>query len=245
MSKSIEIFINNNNYNYPRISNLDNETFFIFDNDLNFVNYILNSFKKNIFFCEYDIEPDNMGTLEIRIKKSSYFINRYITTEEFISSGYPIHWCKKLVDFSHTVDFDKIKILDILHNNNEWKRITLLLLPPMKDSNYESFITNPFVLGPDHTVFKNLILRSYINCLIFNSKISSLNKLLDFLIKPSIKKIKILINNNSDDIKLVTLCYDRNKFNAFIYAWFNNQIGDNKKENEKIQKGFKTITSIL
>ncbi|ADT91111.1 virion assembly protein [Cotia virus SPAn232] len=248
MSKSIDIDIIRIKDNiYPRIFNLDIETFCIVGNKIKFIKDIIKSlYEFNIFMCEYNITPDKLGTLEVNLLNSSFKINnRFITIEEFKSYGCPLHWCKYIQYTYNDNDYDNIKIYDMIYKyNNDWSRIIFLQCPYIKDSSYETFLTNPFSIGSDHSAFKNILIRSYINSLIFNNKTSPLYNFLNYLVQPKIKKIKVLIDNNSyDDLKLVTLSYDRNRFNAFIYAWFNKQaITSNKKENENIEKELKLLS---
>ncbi|APG58299.1 core protein D3-like protein [BeAn 58058 virus] len=247
MSKSIYIdIIRIKDDIYPRIFNLDIETFCIIGNQIRFIKDTINSLCDfNLFMCEYTITPDKIGTLDVKLLNSSFKINnRFISIEEFKSHGYPLHWCKN-IDYSYNNDYDNIKIYDIIYNyNSNWSRLIFIQCPYIKDSSYESFLINPFSIGSEHSAFKNILLRSYINSLIFNNKTSPLYDFLNYLVIPNIKKIKVLVEHNSyDDVKLVTLSYDKNKFNAFIYAWFNIQgNSSNEKENENIEKKFKLLS---
>ncbi|QDJ95090.1 virion core protein [Hypsugopox virus] len=239
-----------NNYNCPSIKKLNNEFYLVFNNNDFFINNVIKTlFSYKLFFTEYEIYPNNKGTLYLKLINSSIKINnRFLNVEEFIQSNYNINYYNTKLKITILKSIDKLIISDIVYlDNNIWKRIIIIQSPSIIDKSYERYLVNPFLaLSQDEYIFKNIMLISIINNL-FNDDNSTCKKLLNEIVKShTLNKIIVLINNkNVYDSKYINYCYNRNKIKAFIYAWFSNQLVINDKENEKVEKVYQSLNSLI
>nr|WGO62707.1 virion core protein D3 [Wadden Sea poxvirus] len=241
-------YINNNNNNI--------ELFICLGNHNNFIKHKISYLHDNkSFFVKYYVTPDNYGSLCITTFKSNFKLNdKYITVEDFINFNYQQSWCKyfneNLEQEQFNNDKDKIIIYDILYNHlSKWKRYVFIICPYMIDSKYETYLTNPMLLLNNDTqyIYQNVMLRASINSLIYDKKKSKLLCMLNNVITSyKIDNITILVHdNNIDDLRLTRLCYDRDRFKAFVFAWFQSQITNSEKENEKVKKIFESIYKLI
>lgn len=238
------------NNEYPK-TDLHDVTFFLLGNHKGFFENVLEKINKyKYFFSQYEVSSDNDGVLELKNVKSSHIIkDRYVTTREFILSGCQKEWCNEIIQKNDNItNYDTIIIQDITYFEKKiWKRLLFVNCPEMKNSSYEIFLINPFVIKNNTDIFKNLILRSSINYFIFDNY-APLKKILTH-IYPSfnIEKTYIYINfNEINNIKIIKKCYHRNKIRAFVYAWFNFQICENNEiENEKVKKKYNDLYSLI
>ncbi|AAF17960.1 gp078R [Rabbit fibroma virus] len=193
-----------------------------------------------IFYCDYITSPDDEGTLETRILSSSYMIrDKYVNVEEFITAGLPLSWCVNLPEKAHSTASDSLIIRDVLYYKKDWIRILLIQCPSAIYTD-EELLIDPFKL-PRHPpeLFKNVTLRSYVNGLLFYPTSSPLYALLSHVVTTFI--IKHITCVTKHDEKLITTCYDKGRFNAFVYAWYNSQISDDVVENEKVKNLFALV----
>ncbi|ABI99245.1 virion protein [Deerpox virus W-848-83] len=243
------ISIINDDRLYPRFNNYENNIFLLIGNHNEFINNILKIIKKYpMFFCEYEVYPDELGILNLNLSKSSHYIKtKPVTVEEFISMGNNMDWCSELEIIKILDSFEKILIYDIVYYNIlKWKRILVIQCPQIKNILYESFMTNPFIVSENKDIFNNLILCSSINSMFYNIDQSSFKNLLDHInYTTGMKAINIITKNNPDTINIIKSCYDRNKFRAFAYAWFNSQINNNILENEKVERQFVELYKLI
>ncbi|AQT37118.1 m78R [Myxoma virus] len=192
------------------------------------------------FYCDYITSPDDEGTLETRILSSSYTIRgKYVNVEEFIAAGFPLLWCKNRPEKARSTASDSLIIRDVLCYKKDWIRIVLIQCPSAAYTN-EELLIDPFKLPRDPPkLFKNVTLRSYVNGLLFYPTSSPLYALLTHLVTTF--PIKHVTCVTKHDERLLTTCYDKGRFNAFVYAWFNSQISSDVVENEKVKNSFTLV----
>ncbi|ASK51286.1 Virion core protein [Eptesipox virus] len=238
------------NYSYPIIKKNNNVIYLCFINNDFFINNIIQSLSKHkTFFAEYEIYPNNKGTLYLKqINSSRKINNRFLNIEEFIQTNYSIYYLNNNINITFLKNVDKIIITDILYlDESIWKRLTIIQCPTIVDTTYENYLINPFLLlDKNEIIFKNIMLLSSINSL-FHNKNSSFKMLLNEIIKShKVNMINVFINNkNKYDNKYINYNYNRNTFKAFIHAWFSNQLSSDNKENEKVEKVFQSLNNTI
>ncbi|QQG31568.1 virion protein [Swinepox virus] len=231
---------------YPIFNNEDKIVLLLGNHQEFISNFISKINIHALFYCKYSIIPDETGTLNVSIIESSHKIRgRYINVEEFISLLYPIQLCSKYT-YKNDTDHDKMFIHDIIFFNNTWVRILFIEFLGIIDKQYETCIINPYLVRDNYKIFKNILLSSIINNIIFDKNstlIELINKLYTRYHIDKYRMTCIVKYNDYNNIKLIYHCYNRNKFNAFIYAWFRSQITrDSIEENEKVERMFNNIS---
>ncbi len=259
-SPSVDIYVVRDDV-YPRIGVDKSEVYLILGQHESFINgYRLTLRKRRVFFSEYEIDVNDKGTLLSKLIKSSYRLrDRYVNTKEFALAGYPIRWTHRGdVLSSLSINTTKISIHNVLYiEASEWKEISLIFCPRLTstsrrdvDIGRDFFLTNPLVLlekyEDSNDLYKNSKLRSVVNSIIFEIPGSQLSLLLNHLFSYSVYKLTVLVNyNDSEELRLVRTCYDRNRLRAFTLAWFQGQLSRMESENEKVINTFELVSSLI
>ncbi|AAF44413.1 virion protein [Fowlpox virus] len=160
---------------------------------------------------------------------------------------------------------DKLHVYVLCYRcNGDIKTITMIkchqLLKPEKEividgyqvNDSSFFYTSPNLIkqinmDKSDLFYKNILLRKEINCLIRKQESSNLycilNKHIVSLSDTDIWKVIISdeLFDSSDIEKLVKFDYDRDKFHAFVRAWYSGQLSNCKEENETIKTVYEMI----
>ncbi|QHG62640.1 virion core protein [Cetacean poxvirus 1] len=241
---------------YPTNIINNNTIYLLIGKHITFIEQLFKSLDV-IFFNEYEVIPNKEGSLCANLKESSFKIrNKNITTDEFITNNYPIHWCNKHVDINalRLYNSNKMVIHDIIFYSysKTWTRLIFVYVPYYKNymtDSTDAYMSNNHALlltdiPEKYDIYSNLCLRYYVNSVMFDINYSPLKQLLYHFIRDA-NIITIVNSNDINEINLTRLCYDKTRLRAFTYAWFQGQLSNMKTENEKINKTFKTVSKLI
>ncbi|DBA42722.1 TPA_asm: MC092R [Molluscum contagiosum virus] len=101
--------------------------------------------------------------------------------------------------------------------------------------------------GARASAFRNAALRAALGAAVRGAAPAPLRELLEALLPPlrAARWLALLPAHDADAVRLARFCYERERFRAFVFAWFCGQLSAQRAENEKISRAYESVARAL
>ncbi|QGN68087.1 virion core protein [Equine molluscum contagiosum-like virus] len=258
---------------YPRARARGDEVFFLLGEHAGFVDARLRELRARApraFLAEYAVTPDER-TCALRarcVRASARVCGRPVSSAQFLRAPHayalaPVPASLRRARDAGTLTVHvlcapagaQVRCLAFVHCPALLPLPEALAPPGTRVRDASFFYTDPRLVlalrGGDAplraAVFRNVALRAAVGRAVRGPEPSPLGELVAALLPPARAPARtaLLRTHDADATRLARFCYDRDRFRAFVFAWFCGQLSALRAENEKIARAYEVVARTL